>query len=108
MPEPEHMKSVRQEIDYCFAEFKKIIENRNFKKVYSEGFERSKETALSREPKGFEKDNPAIEYIKLKSWVVTAPLKDEELVEKGLLKKVTCAFEALHPLVQFINRSLEA
>jgi hypothetical protein len=27
---------------------------------------------LSREPKGYEKDNPAIEYIKLKSFVATA------------------------------------
>ncbi|MDB5232945.1 MAG: hypothetical protein JWN76_3750 [Chitinophagaceae bacterium] len=106
MPEPAHIKSIRQEIDYCFDDFKKIVEAKKFKKFYGE-FERTKETALSREPKGFEKDNPAINYIKLKTWVVTAYLKDEELLQKDLIKKISYAFETLQPLVQFLNRSME-
>jgi uncharacterized protein (DUF2461 family) len=65
------------------------------------------EFKLSREPKGYEKDNPAIEYLKLKSLVAIRPLTDEELVSKDLLQKILQAFEALMPLIKFINRSLE-
>lgn len=63
--------------------------------------------SLSREPKGYEKDNPAIEYIKLKSWIATAPLTDAELTEKSLAKKITTAFETLQPLIAFLNRALD-
>ncbi|MEJ7683947.1 MAG: DUF2461 family protein [Segetibacter sp.] len=62
---------------------------------------------LSREPKGYEKDNPAIEYLKLKSLVATQTLTDEDLVSKDLLQKIVSAFTALMPLIKFINRSLE-
>jgi uncharacterized protein (DUF2461 family) len=63
--------------------------------------------ALSREPKGYEKDNPAIEYIKLKNWIATAPVTDAELTEKSLVKKITTAFETLQPLVIFLNKALD-
>jgi uncharacterized protein (DUF2461 family) len=63
--------------------------------------------ALSREPKGYEKTNPAIQYIKLKSWVATTPLTDADLTGKDLVKKITAAFETLQPMITFLNRALE-
>lgn len=62
--------------------------------------------SLSREPKGYEKDNPAIDYIKLKSWVAIAPVTDADLTDKNLAKKIIAAFETLQPLVMFLNRAL--
>jgi uncharacterized protein (DUF2461 family) len=63
--------------------------------------------SLVREPKGYEKDNPAIEYIKLKSWIAIAPIADKELTEKQLVKTIAKAFEALQPMIVFLNRALE-
>ena len=65
------------------------------------------EYKLSREPKGYEKDNPAIEYLKLKSLVATKALADKDLVGKDLLTSIVNGYRALMPLLQFINRSLE-
>ena len=62
--------------------------------------------SLSREPKGYEKTNPAIEYIKLKSWVATAAISDSDLTSKDLAKKITTAFETLQPMITFLNRAL--
>lgn len=106
MPEPEHLKKLRQEIDYNFDEFKAIIHSKKFVNTYKE-LHRGEDSVLSREPKGYEKDNPAIEYIKFKSYVALQPLTDEDMESAALLKKVTAAFETLQPLVEFINKGLE-
>jgi uncharacterized protein (TIGR02453 family) len=105
MPEAPALKKIRQEVDYSWDEFQNIISNKAFKSVY--GDLEHGEYKLSREPKGYEKDNPAIEYLKLKSLVAIRPLKDEELVAKDLLPKILKVFEALMPAIKFINRSLE-
>jgi uncharacterized protein (TIGR02453 family) len=106
MVEPLELKKIRQEIDYSWDEFSRIINNKKFKSTYGE-LERGEGMALSREPKGYEKDNPAIEYIKLKSFVATTDLSDADLTGKDLVKKIVTAFETLQPLIGFLNRSLE-
>jgi uncharacterized protein (TIGR02453 family) len=107
MVEPLELKKIRQEIDYSWEEFSKIINHKKFRATYGE-LERGEGMALSREPKGYEKDNPAIEYIKLKSFVATTDLSDDDLTGNNLVKKIVTAFETLQPLVVFLNRSLEA
>ena len=106
MPDADTTKKIRQEIDYGFDEFKKVIQNKKFIAQYG-GLTINEEFSLTRAPKGYEKDNPAIEYIKLKSWLATHPLTDEMLTDKNLTKTVVDAFEALHPLILFINKALE-
>lgn len=106
MPEPDVIKEVRQEIDYNWNEFSKIIKQKKFKTVYKE-LQREEGMVLSREPKGYEKDNPAIEYIKLKSWVATAPITDQLLTSDHLVKEIVGAFETLQPMIEFLNKALE-
>lgn len=105
-PEPDKLKKVRQEIDYCFDEFKKIISSKKFKIVYSELYT-GEGVQLSKVPQGFEKDNPAGDYLKFKSWLVLTDITDAELVSKDLLKTTVNAFSTLQPLVKFLNRPLQ-
>jgi len=106
MPKPSVIKKIRQEVDYNFEEFKKITGNKKFTGLYKD-LDHSAEMKLVRPPKGYEADNPAIEYIKLKSFVAIAPVTDAELTDKNLVKKIINSFEILQPLVAFINRSTE-
>jgi uncharacterized protein (TIGR02453 family) len=106
MPMPPEMKKVRQEIDYCFDEFKKIVSSKKFQTVYGDLY-KEQDVSLSRVPQGFEKDHPGADYIKLKSWIGMQSLKDADLTSKELVKKTIAAFETLQPMVQFINRALE-
>ena len=106
MPEVDGLKKLRQEIDYNFDEFKKIIGSKKFVATYKE-LSDSEGTRLSRPPKGYEADNPAIEYIKLKSFVAVTPVSDAELTDKNLVKKITDAFETLQQFIAFVNRALE-
>jgi len=106
MPMPDALKKVRQEIDYCFDEFSKIVNNKKFKSVYGDLY-KGEEMLLSRPPKGYNDDNPAIEFIKLKSFIAMRKLEDKDMTDKNLLKKITDSFDALQPMIKFLNRALE-
>ncbi|HUR65603.1 MAG TPA: DUF2461 domain-containing protein [Chitinophagaceae bacterium] len=105
MPIPPELNKVRQEIDYNFADFKKIISAKKFKSVYKD-LSRDAEYVLTRVPKGYEVSNPAADYLKLKSFVALVSLKDTDLTAKDLVKRTVTAFEALQPLLSFINESI--
>ena len=62
---------------------------------------------LSRPPKGYDDENPAIEFLKLKSFIVTRTFTDAEMQAKSFLKELLKTFEAMGDFVHFINRSLE-
>lgn len=106
MPESAELKKVRQEIDYNFPEFKKIINAPAFKKNFGE-LEREEGQVLVNIPKGYDKENVAGEYLKLKSFVATRFLPDEVITQPGLAKEVTQSFKALAPFLKFLNRSFE-
>jgi len=106
MPEPIALKKLRQEIDYCFGEFQKIINNQLFKKQYK-GLEMAESQMLVNVPKGYDKENPAASFLKLKNFVATKNIPDTLLTSAELFKETERAFKALMPLVEFINRTLE-
>jgi uncharacterized protein (DUF2461 family) len=62
--------------------------------------------SLTRVPKGYEADNPAAEYLRLKSFIAMRPITDEEITSGDLEKICVNAFKALKPLVEFINRTI--
>lgn len=105
MPEVNELKKIRQEIDYCFDEFKGIISDKKFRKEYGE-LDTSDGIKLSNLPRGYEKDNPAAEFIKLKSVLALRNIPDTELKRKDLVNYVAKSFSTLTPLIKFINRSL--
>jgi uncharacterized protein (TIGR02453 family) len=105
MPEAAELKKLRQEIDYCFPEFKKIITGSVFKKQYP-GLEMNEGQMLVNVPKGYEKENPAASFLKLKSFVATRNIPDTLLQSPTLISEAGAAFKALMPLVKFMNRSI--
>jgi uncharacterized protein (TIGR02453 family) len=105
MPAAPELGKVRQEIDYNFGEWEKILRDRSFKKFFPDGPQR--EDVLSRPPKGYDEDNPAIDTLKLKSFVVMRFLPDAQMQSKSLLKEVVNTFSAMQPFIHFLNRSLE-
>jgi len=106
MPTAPELKKLRQEIDYCFPEFNKIIASSAFKTQY-EGLEMNEGHMLVNVPKGYDKENPAASFLKLKSFVATRDIPDALLTNPALINEVARAFKTLHPLVKFMNRSME-
>ena len=104
MPLPEHLNKVRQEIDYCYNDFKKIITSAPFKKSFGT---LDMEQSLVRPPKGYDEDNPAINYIKLKSFTCTKSLSDKDVLATDLIKKSMIDYKIVSPFVKFINQALD-
>lgn len=106
MPDTVELKKLRQEIDYCLPEFKKLLSNSSFKKQYN-GLEMNEAQMLVNIPKGYEKKNPAAVFLRLKSFVATINIADNLLQTPQLVNEVNSAFKALMPLVKFMNRAME-
>ena len=104
MPEAENIKKIRQEIDYNWEEFKSIIENKQFKKIFGD---LNADEKLVRPPKGYEADNPAVEYSKLKSYTVFRSLSQKELASDKLADICLETFHTMRPLLAFLNRALD-
>ena len=106
MPEAATLKNMRQEIDYNWEEFQDILQEKAFQKIYGDLY-KGGDVRLSTMPKGYEKDNPAADYLRLKSFIAETRIEDEDLSKGSLHKKTLAAFEALQPLLNFINRTIE-
>lgn len=104
-PMPPELAKIRQEIDYNFDEWSGIINNKRFKAIFSNGVEDT--DSLTRPPKGYNEDNPAIHFLKMKSFIVARPFTDEQLMDKKAVKEIAVTFEAMKPMTDFLNRAIE-
>lgn len=103
MPESKLLKAVRQEVDYNFKEFSGILNAAAFKKQFK-GLEGEQLKTL---PQGYTADNPAIEYLKMKSFIVSTHIPDADLTSKSAASKAVKTFALMKPLVDFLNRTLD-
>lgn len=101
MPEAPYLSAIRQEIDYNLDEFKKIVSAKDFKKEFTS---LSIEDALKTVPKGYDKENPALEFLKLKHYIVVKDLSDKEVLSKDFIKNASKSFKAALPLISFLRR----
>jgi uncharacterized protein (TIGR02453 family) len=105
MPMPPELAKVRQEIAYEWAAWQEIIESADFKRHFSKGIETT--SSLSRPPQGYEAEHPAMHYLKMKGYFTSCDLADTAVLHKDLADRVANGFQAIAPLVKFVNRALE-
>lgn len=104
MPMPDQLSKIRQEIDYNFSDFKKIVSSKKFKDNFGD---LSEENKLKRPPKGYDENNEAIEYLKLKGFTVFKKITDEEITAKDFVKTITDLSTAVKPFIDFLNAATE-
>ena len=103
-PSAKQLNAVRQEIDYNTSEFLSILEDKSFKDFFGE---LSREDVLKINPKGYDKDHPYIDILKLKSFICIKHFDDESWeTEKGV-KELLQGLKLIKPLNHFLNRALE-
>jgi uncharacterized protein (TIGR02453 family) len=104
MPEPSVLAGIRQEIDYNLKDWKKIIEQKHFKNNFTNGV--TSNDTLVRPPKGYDENNPAIEFLKMKSFVVTKPFVNADLEKNNFVQEVAATFKNMKPFIDFLNTAL--
>ena len=101
-PPPDELLSVRRMIANDADSFRDLFENRRIKKLFGKlGGE-----ALTRPPKGFDPDHPAIDLLKHKSFVLHAKFEPAIATTPRFYKEIVTRLEALAPFVEYLNRPL--
>ncbi len=103
MPDATLLKQIRQEIDYNFEEFSTLLHKDDFKKTFG-GLDKSEQ--LKKCPKGYSEDNPAIEYLKLKSFTTAAGISDKDMLNADLVERISDYFKTMKDFIDFLNRSI--
>lgn len=100
MPESSVLKEIRKEISLYGDEFAKIINNKDFKKHFTELDPTDK---LKKVPQGFEKEDPMGDYLKLKNFIVVYKIDDETVLDKNAVKEMAKIFKLMKPFNDFLN-----
>ena len=103
MPQAEHLKAIRQEIDYNAGELKNIIDEPDFVKLF--GDFRSQEQ-LKSVPRGYDAEGENVDLIKLKSFAAIHQFTDEEMMKPDSPKLVAEVLANIYPLTVFLNNAI--
>lgn len=104
MPEKEQLAAIRHWLLDNHAEFRKLLNRPAVKKTFSlfEG------NALTRPPKGFPCEHPAMDLIRCRQWGLSAELPVEEALKPKFADVVIRHFRMIAPIVDALNSPLVA
>jgi uncharacterized protein (TIGR02453 family) len=99
MPPMPWLTAIREKIDQEGKKFLEIINHRDFIKHFGK-IEGEK---LKSVPRGFQRDHPMIELLKLKSYLVVKMISDKEVVSNEYFEDLIRTSKAMKPLNDFLN-----
>ena len=101
-PDKDDLKRIRKEMEIDAEEFRDIMAEPSFKKVWGtlEGEE------VKTAPKGFSKEDPNIDLIKKKAYLFTKRYSDKEVLSKNFLQQVNADFQAVRPFFDYMSSVL--
>ncbi|WP_263410968.1 DUF2461 domain-containing protein [Terriglobus tenax] len=102
MPQPEQLLAIRRYLLDHHEEMRKLYNARPLVKLLPH----DEATSLTRPPKGFAADHPAIDLIRNKQWGRSITLPVETALSPSLGKEIVTRFKAMTPLIGFLNTPL--
>lgn len=104
-PEAAELKKIRKEIAFFYDDLEEIVNEKSFQTLFG-GLDRNENNSLKNAPKDYEKDHPAIEFLKLKNFTATHIFDIKEATKSDFVKQTVEKLIVLKPLNDFINRAL--
>lgn len=102
-PDSPELLKIRNAIARDCDEFVKVVESKEFRERFGE----LRGESLKTVPKGFEADDPAIEYLKLKSFTAVTDVADDKfLTSPDFSKHAAETARAIYPLNVFLRKAL--
>jgi uncharacterized protein (TIGR02453 family) len=99
MPEREQLLAIRRYLAEHYAEFRAVMKGKKLRSLMTE----YDGAPLTRAPKGFPEDHPAIDLLKNKQWAVSARLPAERAMKATLVKDVVERFRVAAPMIEILN-----
>jgi len=104
MPEKDQLGAIRNWLLEHHEEFRKLLASPAVRKAFSE-FEGN---ALTRPPKGFPKDHPALDLIQCRQWGLSATLPAEAALDPRIGTTIIRYFRLAAPVVNALNTPIAA
>lgn len=104
MPEKEQLAAIRHWLLDNHADFRKLLKKPAVRKAFTE-FEGN---ALTRPPKGFPADHPAIDLIQYKQWGLSATLPPKAALDTAFAATIIRYFRLAAPMVDALNTPIAA
>lgn len=104
MPEKDQLAAIRHWLLKHHDEFRKLLKKPAVRKVFKE-FEGN---ALTRPPKGFPCDHPALDLLQCRQWGLSATLPVETALKKDIASVVIRHFKLAAPIVNALNTPMAA
>ena len=98
-PNKEDLARIRKEFEEDATEIREIVNTADFKKHFG----KLQGEAVKSAPRGFDKNHPNIDLIKLKQFIVTREFTDDEVLAPNFLTEVTASFEAMRPYLDYMS-----
>jgi uncharacterized protein (TIGR02453 family) len=100
MPPMPWLTAIREKIDQEGARFHRIINHKDFRDNFGE---LDKGEMLKTAPRGFPKDHPDLDLLKLKSYLVVKMIPDRIVLSDNCFDMIIKASRAMKPLNDFLN-----
>lgn len=104
MPEKEQLAAIRYWLLDNHAEFRKLLKKPAVRKAFVE-FEGN---PLTRPPKGFPNEHPALDLIQCRQWGISATLPAKAALDRKLAEIIIRHFKLAAPLVEALNTPIAA
>ncbi|MGB6975681.1 MAG: DUF2461 domain-containing protein [Terracidiphilus sp.] len=104
MPEKDQLAAIRHWLLDHHEQFRKVIRPAAIKRAFDE-FEGN---ALTRPPKGFPADHPAMDLVRQKQWGLSATLPAEAALKPDFTAVVARYFKLATPMVEALNTPIAA
>ena len=101
-PEPRQLYQLREHVAANVRQFRSIVES----PVFRRSFRNLRGTRLQRVPRGFIKDHPAAEYLKLRQFLAGCERPSTFATGPRFYSSLCGLFERLAPFVTFLNDPL--
>ena len=101
-PESTDLKRVREELALDPSDFRKIINAKKFKDLFGQ----LEGQSLKNIPRGFDKESPAGDLLRMKQYLCYRPVSDKEIIEPDFLKKVVDTYRGMLPFFNFMSSVL--
>ncbi len=101
-PNPSDLKLIREQISADPTPLRKILNAKKFKELFGELEGDQVKTA----PKGFSKEDPAIDLLRYKQFIVGRKFTDKEVLDKNFVKEVNKSFKGVRPFFDYMSEIL--
>lgn len=102
-PNKEDLFRIRKEFEISDTEIREILAASDFKKYFGGKLEGDE---LKTAPKGFQKDDPAIDLIRKKAFIAVRKFSDKEVLSPRFKEEVIRSFRTLRPYFDYMSEVL--